>query len=242
MEDKQTQFVVPEGPKPFVPEIKAETSIPATESGTPRSDVGDAAETEYNNSDSKVTAVASIDTRACPHCGLQYQKATALDAPSESDKMAWMRHILGEPRFTKEFVEMGGALKIVLRSRTTEENDQIFSQLEDEVKSGVIATAPLMYNPGYMLRMQRLMLVCSLKRTTPLRQADYPELVKAAEYKDADGKRRNIVVAHDLLINGMSEGLLSILLACQKRFDAICRTLIMHTTDENFWKPADGKV
>ena len=221
MTDNNKQFEVPEAPKPFVPEVKSEQVV----------------EEQPVKEQPEVKQDSSIEAKICPHCGLEYNKALVVAEPSRDDKTVWLRHILGEPRFTKEFVELGGKLKVVLRSRTTEENDQIFAQLEDDIKNGVISDAPIAVNAAYIHRMQRLMLACSLKSISPIHENDYP-VITSKDYSDPT--KRAVVVAHDKLIAPMSEGMLAILLACIKKFESITRVLIMHTEDENFWQPTDG--
>lgn len=183
----------------------------------------------------------------CPACGASLDRDTREVVPTADEKLRWIRHVLGEPRFCGVYSLFGGKAKIVLRSRLTRENDLIFEQLSDEVRAGLMPEVPAFASPAYVARMHRLMLAYSLASL----EFDTGDKVKIAIHKfpdvtddvyppeTKDGVRwRAVAVAQDRVVASLSEALLSGVLAVHRKFEMLMTALIRHTEDPDFWLPA----
>jgi hypothetical protein len=174
----------------------------------------------------------------CPHCGIPADMAQSIIQPDDVDKKRWLRHLLGEARFTKEYaVIVGQEIKVQLRSRTVAENDAIMAQLTEEVNSGLLPAEPLVNNPQYMMRMHKLMLAVSLCRLIPAHQEEYLA-VTADNYPPINSldKRRPVIRAYDALLSNLPLGLLNILVEKLRMFESVCYTLSIRGYDVNFWQ------
>lgn len=179
----------------------------------------------------------------CPHCGIPPHIASGITQPDDVDKKRWLRHLLGEERFLKEYDLVAGQdIKIQLRTRTVAENDAIMAQLADEVAAGQLSPEPPTLNPAYVLRMHRLMLAASLNRFIPKHPEVYP-LVCEANYPAADKNdtRRPISRAYDRLLGGLPIGLLNIMVEKLRVFEGICYGLSLRGYDANFWQETGGQ-
>lgn len=178
----------------------------------------------------------------CKHCQRDLASLRSMVKPTEEDKKAWMRHILGEERFRKEFVLMGGKLKVTMRSRTAEETDLIFQQLNRDAVSGIIPNIAAFANPTYYARLHRITAVISLDRIE-LEQAGpnpvvFPPIGQA--YTASEGKSL-VEVAEPAIIGRIKhEAVVNSVTWCARAFEGICRELLERMNDSNFWKTAGG--
>lgn len=178
----------------------------------------------------------------CKHCSRDLASLRTMVKPTEEDKKAWMRHILGEERFRKEFTLMGGKLKVTMRSRTAAETDMIFQQLNRDAVNGVIPNIAAFANPTYYARLHRITAVISLERLE-LEQAGpnpvvFPPVTQA--YTPVDGKTV-LEIAEAAVIGRLShEAVVNAVTWCARAFEGICRELLERMNDSNFWKTAGG--
>ena len=183
--------------------------------------------------------------KSCPACGALLEDPSEV-LPTDEDKDAWLRHVLGETRFVRTYTLFGGKVEITFRTRTSAENDIIFNQLSDEVRAGEINEFGGIMSPAYYARLNRLMLMYSLKgvefrdKTEPIGHT-YPEVTDAAYPKADDKDERPLVVrAHDKLFGGpgLSAGLLAGMQTVHRRFESLVVTMTRHADDPGFWDPA----
>lgn len=185
----------------------------------------------------------SPELTVCPACGADLKGQLDIQ-PSDADKTRWLRHVLGESRFTGDYELLGGTVKVRFRSRTTRENDAVFAILTEDIREGNIPETPAFASPGYMAKMNRLFLACSLANLEIKHGPNMPPSVIAYEPLDKGAlaaTRVGIAEVHDKVISAMSEGFLALLLSTHSRFEALMLTMIRHGNDPDFWKPAvDG--
>ena len=180
----------------------------------------------------------------CPGCGATISDPSEI-VPSEESKTVWLRHILGEPRFTQVFSLFGDKVSVSFRSRTMAENEAIYNQITAEVKSGEIETYGGIMSPAYYARMNRLMLLCSLQaveylNTGSVKVVDYPEVTEAAYPKAAsDDVMPLLVRAYNKVLgaNTLPEGLVAAISTSHRRFEALIAVLTRHSGDPDFWQP-----
>lgn len=179
--------------------------------------------------------------KMCPSCGVLLSEENEIK-PTELEKDRWLRHILGEPRFEQTFTLFGGRLAVTFRSRTTVENDIIFNQLTEEVRSGEIAEFAGVMSPAYFTRMGRLMLTYSLVSLETFegsvgKLTSYPVVTEATYPATVMDKRLPLLRAHDIVTVERSEGQLSAILVAHRRFEALIQTFMRHSDDPDFWRP-----
>jgi len=180
--------------------------------------------------------------KTCPACGILLSDDGELK-PTDIEKDRWLRHILGEPRFIQTFKMFGGRVAVTFRSRTTAENDMIFNQLTDEVKSGDISEYAGIMSPAYYTRMGRFILAFSLVSVETL-EKDVPQIVSYPEVSEKaypetskDDQRPLVVRVHDAITTSRSEGQLGAILVAHRRFESLVATLMRHSDDPDFWNP-----
>jgi len=205
-------------------------------------EVGKTVSLDSEPEDDKPGDEAKEPVTHCPACGCDIY-ANAAIIPTDEEKTRWLRHMLGEERFSSEFELLGGRVTVKFRTRLTKENDEIFNQLGDDISNGLIPEAPAFGSPAYIARMQRFMFVCSLERldrqldeNTAPKSMTYP-LITADAYPAEDGTRP-ILTAHDRITGEMDEGFLGALMAAHRRFESLTVELLRHSEEADFWKPA----
>jgi hypothetical protein len=210
------------------PEQQAEESIKPDQNITLSEEPKDAAEKEKK-------------TESCPACG-----CTLVDNKVEvtyEEKTKWLRHILGEAKFTKDYSMFGGRIRVRFRSRSMAENDAIFNQLTEDIRNEKIPEAPAFASPAYVTTMYRYMLAVSLEKLekrSPDGKAPsiqvYPDMTNLPLAKDGD-TRSAVTRMHDDTIVGMDEGFVAALMATHRRFENLVSELIRHGEDPDFWGP-----
>jgi len=184
-----------------------------------------------------------LEVKHCPACGFEFD-VKGEPQVTDMEKRRWLRHVLGEDRFTRVHELFDGALTVTFRTRTTAENDEVFNQLTLDIRDGTIPEAPAFASPAYIARMCRYLLTVSVESIAridpegkmPVKTTNYPE-VNGDNYVTKDGEKP-IVVAHAEILSPMSEALVASLLNEHKNFEATVGTLIVRSNDPDFWKPA----
>ena len=198
--------------------------------------------------DAEDVADEAMLRRICRACGAPAHIDGELDV-SEEDKTRWLRHVLGENRFTQAYDVFGGRIKVTFRSRTTAENDMLFKQLTHEINEHQLPEAPYFSSPAYVARLNRLMLVTSLKQVrkvsanieeAPDAITDYPEVTEQS-YPIGEDMVTPVGRAHETILQSMDESMVAVLMTLLRRFDALTSTLVNRSSDPDFWKPADAE-
>jgi hypothetical protein len=157
-------------------------------------------------------------TRICPNCKVDIDNFTSAN-PSVEDKRRWLRHIMGESRFCKEYSMYGGAAVIMLQSRTVKDGDEIVRKLSKLRDDAAFEPASIFEAMG------RMRLAYSLKSITYSDRKDAYDVT--AEGFDAVQAR----------LLALPEAILEMLLHCQSTFDDLTAELSVKGIDTNFWKP-----
>lgn len=180
----------------------------------------------------KAEETQEVEMRHCPNCGADLYNYVERPV-TEEEKQRWLRYVLGEGRFTKQFKLFNGQVKVVLRSRTLAESDAVFAQLKAEVDD---SERPV--DPGqYVFRMQSLFLACCLQRIEGRSGGQpggesYPEL---DSYDDKDQSK--VVQMYDKVIKPMDEPFVGVLIKCLSDFDNLMTVMMNHSDDADFWSP-----
>ena len=258
MQATQVDFTPPPGAKPFVPGGRPTTvdpshTVPNLDSAPPlfdaepqavgpkiggRLDLGAAAPKETAEPTPAPSDAAPVDAAPgpllCPHCGWDVHSKVRLDIPDAGDKRAWISHVLGEPHFRKTFTLYGGEVEVTVRSRLSTEDDAVFTQLNADVKSGIIPdTQPLFLNLEYGHRMHSYFMGFSIERIASKSGKVTYEQKKTEGTPDVSGTL-------DQLKKGITDGLFMNLIELQRKFEAMTRILITRGSDPNFWGPTAG--
>lgn len=142
---------------------------------------------------------------------------------TEMDRNAFMRHMLGSARFTKEYVLKNGAARVKLQSRTVAENDAIFDIMAQDIAAGKVATT--MTSLDYVMRLYRYYLAASLVSFTT----------------DVDGNRTmhkpaGVAVEdrYKWIAATFNEAQFRLLLRCQEEFEYLQGALFKEGISEDF--------
>jgi len=123
---------------------------------------------------------AKAEPKLCPCC--RWDTDIDVAAPTDEDKSAWVRSLLGVTRFEKRYPLMGGKLEVTFRTRTLDEQRLITDQLVAEVKDGRIPSFPSQIAMSmHIHRMRQLQMAVSLVHVTGM-QGRMPELLKVPQF------------------------------------------------------------
>jgi len=196
---KQVNVPVVEAPKTEQP--KEVVNTPA---------VADSEQTEANKGPSY-----------CPRCGLD-PKQTDLESISQEDRKEWLRSVMSDKSFYKDFPVMGGSMVVRFKTRTIEEADSIQEEMSKIMAQDVSIGLSSMQNIAS--KQSRLQLSTSLVFISVNNQVtNYSELKGDAKFA------------------GWSEQKLTLIMSVFCKFERIVQTLINHALDDSFWKTGDGK-
>lgn len=151
---------------------------------------------------------------------------------TEMDRNAFMRHMLGSARFTKEYVLKNGAARVKLQSRTVAENDDIYDVMAQDIASGRVAAS--MTSLDYVMRLYRYFLSASLVSFTvdvTANAATVGVTVDKAVYKP-EGK--TVQERHAWLAANLNEAQFRLLLRCQEEFEYLQGALFKEAISEDF--------
>ena len=174
----------------------------------------------------------------CENCGLNLGLLKP-DEPTDKDKRDFVAYALGADDFTRDYVYMGGALTITMRTRKAKESDSIMRIMRRLVADKLVPEMPITMNESYAYNMQRLLAATS---------------VSSISFKDKETKRYDrswlnlddeemdgaIVGRHKELTNELSESVMSLLLHTQRTFDTLVDLLVRRAADPDFYSPTDG--
>ena len=103
------------------------------------------AETEVDNAAAAAAAAAPATLRQlCVHCGWD-QSRSPIAEPDGIDKLVFLKAILGQKLFEKQFTLLGGNLRIKFRSLTVREIDELYAEAFRQSKQGQVNNAADFY-------------------------------------------------------------------------------------------------
>jgi len=173
----------------------------------------------------------------CPSCGWDTSSKEGPAMPDEEDKREWVAHVLGAPRFRKTYDLMGGQVKVTFRNRTQEEDDAVFAQLAEDIKTGSLPDRqPVFLNVEYGHRMHVYFMAYSVEQ---IRSSSGKVAVDFTDPLSNVGSNATTAML-DRLKKGVSQGLYQNLIEMQRRFESVIRTLVARGSDPNFWEPTAG--
>ena len=181
----------------------------------------------------KEEAKGELDRRDfCPNCSIDLRGFKEREV-SDEEKTLWLRHVLGEERFTKAYSMYGGRVNIVLRSRTLEESNAVFEQLKVE-PSGEGMTG---LEPEFLSKVNSYALVSSLASYNdevypPVTRENYPDTEHLLEEEE---HRSAVALAYEKHIQKLPEGVVSAMIQCLNDFDHLVQVLQQHCNDSDFW-------
>jgi hypothetical protein len=155
-----------------------------------------------------------------------------------------MRHILGEPLFVETYEAYNGAMRVRLRTRTTEENQQIHDQMKTEVAAGLIKAGSI----EYFVRTYQLTLAMSLHEIETSQEdaqdiKSFPQVTADTYGAEQESDHRQPVArAYDVLLGGESEAKTQVLMKYIREFETLTNYLVYMSSDPNFWQPTDGDI
>ena len=184
----------------------------------------------------------------CKHCRRNLKSMLRDPVPTDEDKQRWRRHVLGEPRFRRQYTMTQGSVRVTYRSRTMREQQETqLQQTADAAQNRIDNTRFMSLNAN--TRVLQLMLAACLERVEWI---DNGQVVKTVEFpesgkveipaKAAEKGDRSIHFAHENILEKItSEGLYSMLLQRCYHFNSMIDVLIARGDDEDFWQAAGGQ-
>lgn len=159
----------------------------------------------------------------CPHC--LRDAASSVNMPSDDDKRAWLRSILGGTSFVKQYSIFGGQGQLSFRSLTVSDRDDIAKQLQSELQSGELpggnsdAAARLVQARALNLRMAVSILIDGS--------------AARAAYTPREAYIRNIA--------SRSEDFYAVARQLFIEFESLCINLRLGASSPNFWKGIESR-
>jgi hypothetical protein len=244
--NEQNQFQVAPGAQPLDPQAIQQQDGPEVGKHVDLRQSPEEVAEEKKEEEKQEEQAARVTV--CPACGTDLRFTQEREV-SDEEKERWLRHILGEERFTKDYDLFGGRVQVVFRSCLAAENDSVTNQIQTDVDTGEISSGPLS-GPIITYRTQCYFLALYLQSIYRVggkepSGATY-KVVNATNYppEGDDDKREPVKRAYEKIIRGsdMPEGLLNSLICCMKDFDVLTGTLLQHSNDPDFWSPVGTRT
>lgn len=183
----------------------------------------------------------------CKHCRRNLKFMLGLPKPTEDEKRAWRRHVLGEPRFVKTYSMLGGAVMITLRNRQMGETEMLYAQLTKDVDAGILPPGAV-GSTMHFLRQNQLLAALSLCKLELLADPEKPKVylfpeVTADAYPSQTGSDAQTPLgrAYDAVQKAMpNEAVASMVMACSCNFEQLVTELTERADDADFWPAVDG--
>jgi hypothetical protein len=192
-------------------------TIKMPDSGEPETEVDDEAKKDF-----------------CPACGTNLKLLKEREVDDE-DKNRWLRHILGEGRFSKTYDLYGGQIIITLQTRTVSELEAVFEQLKREpvVTDGTL----LGVEPEFLSKLNGYMLVYALESVSGVEVPPYKAVTEENYPAEGDDDKISLPVARAYRerLASLSPALLASMGDCLVDFDHLTTTLRQHGADSDFW-------
>ena len=193
-----------------------------------------------------VEAFAEQDTETktkvilCPRCGWDVVRRDK-DTVTEEDKKRFVRSVLGNKRYTKDFEFLGGAMKVIFRSVKPNEMDVILKQLRADTAAGKVVG-----EAEYLVYYSRYMLSCSLQSISTEEEGqsfvsvdDILSTDAGAAYKE-DENATILPALYADLAKKWQEGLHAILMVALRQFEKEYDVLIHRAYMPDFWNATAG--
>lgn len=205
--------------------LDAETVVP--ESELPSTKLGGVLDAESDKASD--TAAAALKTLT------EKKKADLVISPAEKRQFL-EQAILNGGRYTWCFECMGGAVRAVFRTRSSEEMSAIVAQTTKELRTGIIAS-----EERFATALVRRLLVCQLER---LNDVDYPHLAaplfETVRVDTATGKTEHVMpgwITQAEELFPKSEALAEVLMGGLREFELRYQLMLEQARDVDFWKP-----
>lgn len=174
----------------------------------------------------------------CQRCGWELA-SNLVEKVTDDDKRNFVRCMLGEQRFTKDYILLGGELKATFRAIRPVEMDLIVDQLKKDTADGKLNN-----EAEYLVNYSRYMLVCSLQAVSFIDKGQsYPEVIprkdKSEEAPEENGPSA-LPTLYKELTEDWQEALHAILLVHMRQFEKLYDILIHRAYDPDFWPPTVG--
>ena len=118
-------------------EFTGENPLPAADSVPlpPMADESPETATEVEADNTTTTTAPATLRKLCVHCGWD-QARPPIAEPDGVDKLVFLKAILGQKLFEKQFTLLGGSLRIKFRSLTVREIDELYAEAFQQSKQG----------------------------------------------------------------------------------------------------------
>lgn len=176
------------------------------------------------------------DHKFCPACGVNLG-AFAEREIADEDKTLWLRHVLGEEKFTKVYPLYGGVVAIKLRTRTEQEISAIHQQLQQNpitMPGGGVDPMQVHMTHKYMVTYSLMSIVSQSENISEV--VDFPP-ISEAEYPSEDGDT-NLPIARacrERLDEKLPPGLITAMITAVLDFEQLVYVLQQRSPDPDFW-------
>ena len=190
------------------------------------------------------TPINNHGERLCPRCGWDTRYNRHDPFPTNHDRTEFLRTILTNDRFRKQFTLFGGRVRVTFRSLFYEEAEDlsrfvqwVYQKHQDQRIAGLQANRVNMASCIEQIEMfDEDGVQVKNDQWPPLFEQNAPELKNSDEDSGTRSQR-----VHDYVFKGWSEHLYDAVYEQFTQFDAIYRLLISRSSDPNFYKatPSD---
>lgn len=207
--------------------LDTETVVPASE--LPSTKLDDVLGAESDKASG--TAAAAL-------AALTEKKKDALVITPAEKRQFLEQAIIGGGRYTWNFECLGGALRAVFRTRSSEEMNAIATQTAKELRTGVIAS-----DERFVAVLVRRLLVCQLERLNDVELPRLAEpLFETVRVNAATGKTEHVMPGWLTQVEEIfpkSEALAETLMGGLREFELRYQLMLEQARNVDFWKPVE---
>jgi hypothetical protein len=185
---------------------------------------------ELDTQDTKTESVdASTRDPLLKSADVELPKSRAEVVVSPEDRQKFLESVVSGKRFSLGFDLLGGAIRVVFRSRSQAESQAVISRIVEERKQGLIVT-----ELDYTLRQQHLMLSAQVEELQGVKYAEWakPYVVTKSE----TGTQEPGWLPQALEFVESQQNLIEILWVALKRFEDKYWTMVEAAEDQDFWQ------
>ena len=152
---------------------------------------------------------------------------------SADDKDAFIKALVNNTRFTRAYSCVGGAVRLVLRTKTIDESNALVAAFTKDIRSGNYATSV-----EQTTRLRSLLMVFQVAELNGV-QYTPPEAPLVTCVSDA-GTQQPAWLERVAQFDTLSDGLHSVIWGCIADFEDRYWTMVEQANNSDFWQPGES--
>ncbi len=188
----------------------------------------------YEEKDKEVEETKTL--QLCPKCGFNLKNEPV--KPTEDDKQQYLRCVLGDKLFEKDYNLYNGAMSITFRARNVKQSELILDTMQARIAAGKLSVANVPHYVYEMTRYQLTISVVAIKLRDGEAKTFAPVDKKDLETYGATGVNNLLEYAYDYKFGNWPDALLNSVIQVHREFEKLIEILAGRVMDSDFWTSA----